>query len=245
MNPLDEYFAEKKAADVDFLRHTGNALAGGLGTAVGAAGVAAVGMAASKIYDAVTKGRDFKQMLQSPFNQDLHELYKSQPSEFNAAFSSLRAMTPEFSKDPMVSGTYMRRMMSFGPTSAGGVILESVGAHKNMPSDNPLREAFMGGAGAGAAQGYKGSIEEDRKQTSGQADRAHQTGLKEREIGARREDEALKHQHGMQSTQYAKYLDMVAKEPFGNPQMEREHNARTQSVLTESPNKPRNKSRFG
>lgn len=156
-NPLEEYLEEKHAGAGDFTGHMGQAFMGGLGTAVAAGAVAATGMAASHIYDAVTKARDFKDMLRSPFNQDLHSLYAERPKEFNAAYSSLRVMNPSFSKDPMVAGTYLRRMMTFTPEAAGGALLESLQYRKSEP-ENPLEKAFLGGAAHGAGQGYGESV---------------------------------------------------------------------------------------
>lgn len=161
-NPLDEYLEEKHAADGGFAGHMGSAFMGGLGTAVAAGAVAATGMAASHIYDAVTKARDFKDMLRSPFNQDLHGLYTERPREFNAAYSSLRSMNPSFAKDPMIAGSYLRRMMTFTPEAAGSAILESLQYRKSEP-ENPLEKAFMGGAQHGAGQGYGESVKAEHQ----------------------------------------------------------------------------------
>ena len=128
-----------------------HALTTGVAGALATAGIAGATVAASKIYDAVTKNRDFRGMLQSPFNADLQSHYESKPKEFNAAFSSLRTLNPEFSKDPMVAGTYMRRMMTYDPGSAGGLIVESLQHRKNFES--PVQEAAISGGREGAKAG--------------------------------------------------------------------------------------------
>lgn len=171
MNPLDELFENKTAGITDAFRNFGGearkamheglpkAIATGVGTAAAGAVAAGAGYAASKIYDAITKQRDFRAMLASPFNADLHQFHKTQPKLFNEAFSSLRTMNPGFTKDPMVAGTYMRRMMEYGPLQAGGVLLDALGQREKMPP-SPMAIAAergaMGGAQAGMIEGMKG-----------------------------------------------------------------------------------------
>lgn len=156
MNPVDKFLMTKNAG---FMSNMGGALAEGAGTAVAAATVSGVGMAAMKAYDAITKQRDFKKMLFSPFNADLHEYHQSRPKEFNAAFSSLRTMNPEFSKDPMVAGLYMRRIMQYDPMTAAGALTESLQFRDKFP-ESPMEEVFhrgaVGGAQAGFTEGVKG-----------------------------------------------------------------------------------------
>lgn len=170
--PLDAYLSEKHGSS-QFARNVGGAVAAGVGTAVGAAAVAATGVAASRIVDAVTKARDFKRMLASPFNADLHDTYRSRPREFSAAYSSLRSMNAGFAKDPMVAGTYMRRMMSYDPTSAGGVLIDAVSHRDRIPS--PIEEAFlrggMQGAHTGYAEGLKDTAQRAKEQRSQSYDR--------------------------------------------------------------------------
>jgi hypothetical protein len=103
----------------------------GAGTAAIAGGIGAVGMAASKIYDAATKARDFKHMME--YNADLQEHHDRDPRMFNQMYSSLRAMNPTFSKDPIVAGTYMRQMVD-SPSSAGGVLVNTVASRDKFPS---------------------------------------------------------------------------------------------------------------
>lgn len=126
-----------------------------LGSAVvqGATGAAATGLIAGahvagmKAYDALTKARDFKTMMNSPFNADLHEHASNRPEHFNAAFTSLRRTNPNLSKDPMIAGTYMRRMMEFGPTAAGSVLVEALNQRSTHP--DPLAEAINRGGQMG------------------------------------------------------------------------------------------------
>jgi len=116
-------------------------IAGTLPTALAAsavsAGLTAGALGASKAYDAITKGMDFRSMLEA--NPHLRPLHKADPKGFNLMFSSLRAMNPAFSKDPIVAGTYMSRMME-EPMHAGGVAVEAL-THARGPS--PMMEAFL------------------------------------------------------------------------------------------------------
>ena len=151
--PIDQFLQEKRAFGREFASNVGHSLAQGAGSAIAAGVVAGVGVAASKIYDAVTKQRDFKSMLSSPYNQDLHEHYQARPKEFNAAFSSLRSVNPEFTKDPMVAGTYLRRMMTFDPKDAGGTLIEALQHRDRFP--NPIGEAMQQAGTAGAGKGFE------------------------------------------------------------------------------------------
>lgn len=165
-NPIEEFIAFKTAAPNlgRFGKAVGSAAATGLGTAAAGAGIAAVGVAASKLYDAVTKARDFKTMMGSSFNSDLHSLHAERPKEFNEAYSSLRALQPHFAKDPMIAGTYLRRMMQIRPDNAGGVLLDAL--NFEAPS-SPMGDAFhrgaIGGAQAGMSAHMKAEHDDERE----------------------------------------------------------------------------------
>ena len=133
----------------------GGALAGGVGAGLAGAAVTGIGMGAQQLYDAVSKARDFRTMMGSSFNADLHEFQQTRPTQFNEAYNSLRSMNPAVTKDPMTAGHYMRRMMEFQPNAAGGVILESLGASKEIPKDSPF-SAFQRSGAQAAASAMKG-----------------------------------------------------------------------------------------
>ena len=143
-NPLDEFledFGPKEKTAINWagaqdmavrgLSGVGKGLAQGAGAAAAAGAVGAVGLAASKIFGAATKARDFRQMLS--YNPDLQEHHDRDPRMFNQMFSTLRTMNPQFSSDPIVAGSYMRRM-SENPMTAGGIAVESVGHRDKLPS---------------------------------------------------------------------------------------------------------------
>ena len=161
MSAIDDILEVKTATDTaaagGAMSVMGKALAGGAGAAVAGAAVAGAGIAAQKIYDAMTKARDFRAMMGSSFNHDLHPIYQARPKEFNEAYSSLRYVNPEFSKDPMVAGTYMRRTMSFDPAQAGGLMVEALSQRGNMP-ESQVERAFMGGAVGGASKGMEAGM---------------------------------------------------------------------------------------
>lgn len=160
-NPLEEFLEEyvptqeKTAismADVsqhagDFAGSVGRGAALGAGSMIAGAAVAGVGMAAEKIYSAATKSRDFKRMLEN--NPDLQEHHERDPRMFNQMFTSLRSMNPNFSADPIVAGTYMRRMVE-NPLTAGGILTESLSTRDKFRS--PLGGVVEQGVGAARSQ---------------------------------------------------------------------------------------------
>lgn len=147
-NPVDEYLEKYAArggrgfpayADIARAVAEGIQRAGGrpkpkgpmeLGKAVGLragalAGAFGLYAAAQKTYSAITKQRDFNAMLEG--NPDLAAEHKRDPKTFNRLYGALRSMNPQFAAEPVVAGTYMRRMMQ-SPESAGGTIVESLQA---------------------------------------------------------------------------------------------------------------------
>jgi len=180
------------------------AISAGLG-AVATAGVAAAGPAIQHIYNAMTKKRDFNSMMQSPFNADLHEHASSRPKEFNAAFSSLRTMTPEMTKDPMISGQYMRRMMVMSPDTAGGTLLEALERQGKM-APNMVMEAFGRGAGEGAKAGLGDSMRGQQAEHQSNRQQAGALSLEEAkhrmglEQGAAAAGHQLRNMHEMEET---------------------------------------------
>jgi len=157
-NPIDAYLSEKNAGFFDsvgkgfkqeaqnfgtaglgselFRRGVGSALAvgGALATTTAAAG-------ASKLYNAATKSRDFKKMLDH--NPDLAESHKENPKQFNQMFSTLRMFNPAFSRDPIVAGTYMRQMTQ-NPLTAGSLAVEALGHTGSLPP-SPTAALLMAG----------------------------------------------------------------------------------------------------
>lgn len=137
-NPVDEYLSEKVAVSFGTgfsagvqgaLRpgQLGNRAAKGLvgvgGAAVGAGAVAGATYGAQKLYDAATKARDFRSMLET--NPDLAQKHQEDPRIVNQMFSTLRTFNPAFTRDPVVSGSYIRKMVE-DPMHAGGVATEAL-----------------------------------------------------------------------------------------------------------------------
>ena len=162
-NAVEEFLGMKKTAGPmgSFGQHVGRAATGALATGIGAAAAGGIGLAVSKIVDAATKSHDFKEMLAN--NQDLHEHYSSDPKRFNMMFSTLRSMNPQFSKDPLVAGAFMRRMV-MSPDGIGGIAGEALKQRNDFGS--PLGDVFSKGVGEGAKSGLMDSYkreEEGRK----------------------------------------------------------------------------------
>lgn len=159
MNALDEYLQEKTAGGFSagwnqgvqaLPSEMGRKLPGvlassGAQAAIGL-GVAGIGVAASKIYGAVTKRRDFRSMMGA--NPDLEDKYRQDPKLFNQMYSTLRRFSPQFASDPTVAGTYMRQM-SESPITAGGIAVQALVAHGDTAK---LRSPFVSKALEGAAK---------------------------------------------------------------------------------------------
>jgi hypothetical protein len=152
-NPVDEYLdsAHGSVKTAGFFSEMGRGakevLAPGRlgGHMAGAALIGATGYvlprAADKIYRAITKARDYRVMMEA--NPDLHDFHTADPAMFNRHFTSLRNMAPEFTADPVIAGTYMRRL-SQNPQTAGTVILEAAGmatGHGTVTLDAKTRHA--------------------------------------------------------------------------------------------------------
>ncbi len=146
MNPLDDYLEMKKQAIQlplpGFRGTVGGAIrrfgrtvineesrdtaakAFGAG-ALGAAGAAAFGglqAAGKKILGAGRKRQDFSEMMEA--HPDLQDVQQENPRFFNQAYSSLRRMNPTYAKDPMIAGSYMKKMMA-SPDTAGLTLAQS------------------------------------------------------------------------------------------------------------------------
>lgn len=139
MNPVESYLSSRiglrKTADTGLARHLGmGALAG-----AGAAAVVPLAGVVQKAITAIRKRHDFKQLME--VNPDLQQKAQQDPKQFNQLYNSLRSMNPHFAKDPVVAGTYMRRMSEF-PDTAGQVIVESL---SGLPKGGPGFELGLGG----------------------------------------------------------------------------------------------------
>lgn len=138
-NPVEEFLSlEKTAAGPGLFRRAMNQVPGQMANAaagaiaMGAVGFASAGIhaAVGSIVDAATKARDFKEMLHA--NEDLHEHYQQDPKRFNMMFNTLRTVNPQFSKDPLVAGSFMRRMIE-SPQGIGGIAGEALKQRADFP----------------------------------------------------------------------------------------------------------------
>lgn len=149
MDPLDEALQAKEAglrSALGYFRQgfTGGGSQGAVGEALGVAGrkalsgaatgaIATAGAAAMagvisgarKLLDAGGKRREFLSMMEQ--NPDLQEAQSSNPKFFNASYNSIRSLNPTYGKDPIVSGSLMRRMMQ-SPESAGTILMSTMKA---------------------------------------------------------------------------------------------------------------------
>jgi len=150
MNPVEEFLTiQKQGMDPSFavglgkdVSTVGHAARLGLGFGVASATVAGLGLAAAKLYEAATKGRDFRQMLEA--NPDLYAHQQKDPAEFNLMYSALRTMNPEFAAEPLVAGTYMMKMIESPRETRGMVAVEALS--ERVPQRlGPVNEAMVEG----------------------------------------------------------------------------------------------------
>lgn len=154
-----------------FGKSIGTALQGGAAQAVGM-GVVAVGTAAAhNAWEAATKGRDFRGMLEA--NPDVAAMHGADPHTVTRFYNSLRTLNPTFAKDPVVAGSYMRSMME-DPSRAGHQLVQSLAMAPpsgQTPWDN-VQRAGLQGLGQGLDQQrfqhqqeqdtQRGTLEKDR-----------------------------------------------------------------------------------
>lgn len=168
-NPALEYLEEKTAGGfTDFSAGVARGVRGGLGaggragvsngaynvgkrlgetglnTAVAAGGAAAVaGTAAlaNKLYDAATKTRDFKAMLEWDANlADRHANDPHDARHINMAFSTVRRINPEASRDPLLASAFVNHMLSTSPqTMTGAAEMLS----KLRPEGGPTMDVYQ------------------------------------------------------------------------------------------------------
>ena len=172
-NPLDDYLLEKNAWwGADFgnaldkgMRSglQGKALGGaaakglvGAGTALAGTAVAAGAVyGAQSLYNAATKARDFRNMLEA--DPRLQLLHQEDPRRVNQMFSTLRTFNPSFTRDPIVAATYVHQMAS-NPETAGMTAVEALGHRDKMkaPLTDRMTNAAFGGKEPKDGKGGKG-----------------------------------------------------------------------------------------
>ncbi len=128
-NPIDEFLEMKKEAGFwDAAKRVASSSFGkkfqeGAGLAAGSALVGGGALAVHKIRNSISRKNDFKRMMKT--DPELRGLQGEKPQFFNQAYNSLRRMNPTFGKDPLVAGSYMRKMMS-NPDAAGLTLAQTV-----------------------------------------------------------------------------------------------------------------------
>jgi hypothetical protein len=150
-NPVEEFLLTKQALGIN-LRGVGDALRsptakrigagalGAIGAGVGAAGFAGAVGATEKLYLAATKAHDFRQMMEA--NPDLHAHQQADPAGFNRMFTSLRTFAPDFTREPMVAGAYMRNAME-APEDQRGMLGVRAMSELKQPRQGAASEAAM------------------------------------------------------------------------------------------------------
>lgn len=122
-NPVEEFLLEKRALNLGGMLQspTARRLGGAAGTALaagaGAAAFAGAVGSAEKLYLAATKAHDFRKMIEA--NPDLRVHHEQDPAGFNRMFTSLRTFAPDFTREPMVAGAFMRNAMESDEGSRG------------------------------------------------------------------------------------------------------------------------------
>jgi hypothetical protein len=142
MTPLDIAYDQVKeaaipsaVADVAMELKSGfggqfvDALKGAGALALAGAALGGMTQAAQALHAAATKSHDYNQMM------GMHPDLKEHPNQTLVAnaFTTLRRFSPAFSKDPLVAGSYVKRIV-MNPDAAGGLINESLGASSKIES---------------------------------------------------------------------------------------------------------------
>jgi hypothetical protein len=183
MNPIEEFLQEKQAFMMPptaqpgvsgAASDLGRMFLGGLGAGAATAAVAGAAIGAKHIYQAATKSRDFKQMLE--FDPELKQMHRENPKYINAGFSTLRRLNPEFSSDPMVSSAFVKNV-AMGETAGAFNLAQE--ALRSRPDPSALEEAFVSGARTGVEQSMKGQQDVMMDQLKGVSEEA-MTGRRER-----------------------------------------------------------------
>lgn len=160
-DPIREFtkycFRDKTAAPAWMSSPMAKTLGTAAGVAVAAplagAAIGGLGDAAKGIYNAVTKKRDFNAMLE--FNQDLRGMHKQDPKIVNAAFSTLRRINPQYSRDPLVAGAFVRNL-SMAPEGA----FQSANMAQTKAPPSMMEQGYMGNIGAGVHAGMGHAMDE-------------------------------------------------------------------------------------
>ena len=172
-NPVEEFLTEKRAFGMDKLKAVGSHVGPALGRAgaqagnaalagVGAAAFAGLAGAAGKMFDAATKTRDFNAMMEA--NPHLQHHLQNDPAGFNRMFTALRRFSPEFTKDPLVAGSFMAQGMESDPSDRGHTVLKAIAGSPRGKS-SPATEAAMGGFMKGFGGGENKKPQQLQRQT--------------------------------------------------------------------------------
>ena len=165
MNPVEAFLSEhtKQAAPeflTNALQHMPEQMTQGVAMGAAGAAIAGAGVGVGALYHAITKGRNFRKMLE--FNEDLAERHQGNPKYVNAAFSTLHRMNPSFAADPMVAGAYVRQMVE-QPNAAFGQAGMAAGY---APRPSAVQDAALGGLGAGLkTQPFGRQVDTQRMET--------------------------------------------------------------------------------
>lgn len=156
MNPLDEYLSTKTAAVRPPMPGLGKFMSApnvtnlqaGAVQALGGMAVMGIAGAAQKAMQSIKKKRHYDEMMDA--NPDLQLAMDKDPKQFNVLYNSFRRLNPEFASDPVLSGTYMRKMTEY-PEGAGHTIVESLQGRRHMGGPS---FGYSGGTG-----GFKASVD--------------------------------------------------------------------------------------
>lgn len=146
MNPVKEFLGLKQKT-AGFLGDLGKALKGSMtpqalgayfAPAVASAGVAAGGFALKSGYDAVrerlVKQRDYKMMLDA--NSNLRGL---DAKKVNMAYNSLRRLSADMAKDPLLAGSFVYKTVSLSPES--GLSIDAMTAKTIAETQRNIQQA--------------------------------------------------------------------------------------------------------
>jgi len=157
-NPVEEFLLVKQALGFrealtsPTAKRLGGAAGSALAAGAGAAAFAGAVGATEKLYLAATKSRDFRKMIEA--NPDLREHQSQDPAGFNRMFTSLRTFAPDFTREPMVAGAYMRNAMLSDEESRGMLGVRAQGE---------LRQQRQGAIPEAAMSGFQKNLDTGKK----------------------------------------------------------------------------------
>jgi len=189
---------------------------GGVGAAAAAGILSAGATSASALYDAATKHRDYKNMMQA-----FPDLQHRNPDDVQRAFTTVRSFAPKITKDPMTAGAAVNALL-LDPQAAHGFVGGLTDIERKIQS--PVHEMLM----QGSLQGMRSGMEHDLSSKRDEARRKFDTSMADRQeayqgsrdiaqalLQRERDDLSRTHQMAMSNAQLAQQKELSQAQSLG------------------------------